>query len=304
MNHIFPLQELSGWVAAVLTLLAFSCTNIVRLRYVALAANAAFITYGLTAELWPVLALHSVLVPINLWRLRQTRRTSPTGPARKAVFSPTRLARRPTNLPDGSEKRPRAVARWLGCVALAAVASSIPTGGSTSRASAGLPVAPPVLAYPTRPTFDAPEALTMHAFALNALLAPLIDESLPERWTDVGLDVLCDPGTRVLVDGQPMVAGSPVPAVAFTVRWDIGQCQPLGANITLSGRVDLLVTHDSGGMSAVVVPDGLRMHTPEGRFSLRGPFTANLSFGTPTHAMAAGQHPPTRRAATSNGLSR
>jgi peptidoglycan/xylan/chitin deacetylase (PgdA/CDA1 family) len=36
------------------------------LRYSALAANAAFIAYGLSAGLWPVLALHFVLVPINV----------------------------------------------------------------------------------------------------------------------------------------------------------------------------------------------------------------------------------------------
>lgn len=38
----------------------------------ALSANAAFIAYGLTAQLWPALALHFVLVPINAWRLWQT----------------------------------------------------------------------------------------------------------------------------------------------------------------------------------------------------------------------------------------
>lgn len=64
-------NEVSGWAAAALTLLAFSCNNIVRLRYAALSANAAFIAYGFTAELWPVLVLHAVLVPINLWRLKQ-----------------------------------------------------------------------------------------------------------------------------------------------------------------------------------------------------------------------------------------
>lgn len=95
MNHILPMQELFGWGAAVLTLLAFSCTNIVRLRYVALAANAAFITYGLTAELWPVLVLHSVLVPINLWRLLQTRRSRTPGPVRMPGFSPAQLVGEP-----------------------------------------------------------------------------------------------------------------------------------------------------------------------------------------------------------------
>lgn len=67
-----PLTDVLGWSAAALTLLAFSCNDLLRLRYAALSANAAFIAYGLTAQLWPVLALHFVLVPINAWRLWQT----------------------------------------------------------------------------------------------------------------------------------------------------------------------------------------------------------------------------------------
>lgn len=74
MELIPTLQDVYGWAAALLTLLAFSCNNMLRLRYVALAANAAFIAYGFAAQLWPVLALHAVLVPINLWRLRQAMR--------------------------------------------------------------------------------------------------------------------------------------------------------------------------------------------------------------------------------------
>ena len=66
-------QDVLGWAAAALTLLSFSCNDILRLRYVALSANAAFIAYGFTAKLWPVLALHFVLVPVNVWRLVQTR---------------------------------------------------------------------------------------------------------------------------------------------------------------------------------------------------------------------------------------
>jgi CRP/FNR family transcriptional regulator, cyclic AMP receptor protein len=77
VDFLPTLHELYGWAAAVLTLLAFSCSNIVRLRYVALAANAAFIAYGFTAELWPVFVLHAILVPVNVWRLRQALRSSP-----------------------------------------------------------------------------------------------------------------------------------------------------------------------------------------------------------------------------------
>ncbi len=60
-----------GWIAAGLTVATFSCTRPVALRLCALAANAAFIAYGSSAGLWPVLALHTALLPINLIRLLQ-----------------------------------------------------------------------------------------------------------------------------------------------------------------------------------------------------------------------------------------
>ena len=50
---------------------AFSCVQPVALRLCALAANGAFIAYGASAGLWPVLALHAALLPINLVRLLQ-----------------------------------------------------------------------------------------------------------------------------------------------------------------------------------------------------------------------------------------
>mgnify|MGYP006180987053 FL=1 len=77
MHLISTLHDFYGWAAALLTLLAFSCNSIVRLRYVALTANAAFIAYGFSAQLWPVFFLHAVLIPVNLWRLRQALRPSP-----------------------------------------------------------------------------------------------------------------------------------------------------------------------------------------------------------------------------------
>jgi CRP/FNR family transcriptional regulator, cyclic AMP receptor protein len=67
------LFDVLGWAGAVLTLVAFSCNNLVQLRCAALAANAAFVAYGVAAQVWPVLALHCVLVPINAWRLWQAR---------------------------------------------------------------------------------------------------------------------------------------------------------------------------------------------------------------------------------------
>ena len=66
--------ELSGWSAASLTMMTFVCRDMVRLRMLALGANAAFVAYGAMAALTPVLVLHLVLAPINLWRLVELRR--------------------------------------------------------------------------------------------------------------------------------------------------------------------------------------------------------------------------------------
>jgi hypothetical protein len=60
-----------GYAASVLVLLAFSLRSLVALRSVAIASNVAFIAYAGAAHLLPVLALHAVLLPINVWRLWQ-----------------------------------------------------------------------------------------------------------------------------------------------------------------------------------------------------------------------------------------
>lgn len=65
------MTEVVGWIASGFTLATFVCCQGRPLRLCALAANAAFIAYGATVHLWPVLALHAALVPINLWRLSQ-----------------------------------------------------------------------------------------------------------------------------------------------------------------------------------------------------------------------------------------
>ena len=63
------LNNALGWLAASLMLLTFWCRDVARLRRVAILANLAFIGYGLSAGLLPVLCLHLVLLPINLRRL-------------------------------------------------------------------------------------------------------------------------------------------------------------------------------------------------------------------------------------------
>jgi uncharacterized delta-60 repeat protein len=60
-----------GWAAAALMVATFSCREARQLRPLAVATNLAFIGYGAAAGLMPVLALHLLLLPINLWRWGQ-----------------------------------------------------------------------------------------------------------------------------------------------------------------------------------------------------------------------------------------
>ena len=61
--------DLAGWLAAALTFGTFACRDIVRLRVLGVLANLAFIAYAGSIGLWPVLALHLALLPLNLRRL-------------------------------------------------------------------------------------------------------------------------------------------------------------------------------------------------------------------------------------------
>jgi hypothetical protein len=68
--HDWPsIADALGWLAAALMLMAFSSTHVCRMRACAVAANLAFVAYGLAAHLPPVLILHLLLLPINALRL-------------------------------------------------------------------------------------------------------------------------------------------------------------------------------------------------------------------------------------------
>jgi CRP/FNR family transcriptional regulator, cyclic AMP receptor protein len=60
-----------GYVASLLVFCTFYMKTMIPLRSVAIASNVAFMTYGFTGRLYPVLVLHSVLLPLNCLRLRQ-----------------------------------------------------------------------------------------------------------------------------------------------------------------------------------------------------------------------------------------
>jgi CRP/FNR family cyclic AMP-dependent transcriptional regulator len=67
------LVQIIGYVASILVFIAFFMRTMLPLRYVAVASNIAFICWSLPLKIWPVLILHSALLPLNLLRLLQIR---------------------------------------------------------------------------------------------------------------------------------------------------------------------------------------------------------------------------------------
>ena len=64
-----------GYLASFLVLCTFYMRTMVPLRCLAIASNMAFLAYGLPLGLWPVAVLHALLLPLNILRLFQIRRT-------------------------------------------------------------------------------------------------------------------------------------------------------------------------------------------------------------------------------------
>lgn len=70
--------EFAGYVASGLVFATFCMRTMIPLRVIAIGSNIAFIVYGYFGHLYPVLILHLVLLPMNIWRtiemLRLVRR--------------------------------------------------------------------------------------------------------------------------------------------------------------------------------------------------------------------------------------
>ena len=77
------LTELLGYAAAGLVLTTFSVRSITALRSVAIASNLMFIAYAVFAQLVPVLVLHALLLPLNLWRLCEAPAATAQGRRRR-----------------------------------------------------------------------------------------------------------------------------------------------------------------------------------------------------------------------------
>jgi hypothetical protein len=75
--------DVLGYAAALAVLSSFCMSAIVPLRILAVVSNLLFGLYGVLAYLYPVFFLHSILLPINLFKLARCQ--SSAGP--RNVFS-------------------------------------------------------------------------------------------------------------------------------------------------------------------------------------------------------------------------
>jgi hypothetical protein len=66
--------ESAGYIASILVASSFYMKTMLPLRSYAIASNVAFIVYGYFGQLYPVLILHLLLLPLNIIRYRQVRK--------------------------------------------------------------------------------------------------------------------------------------------------------------------------------------------------------------------------------------
>ncbi len=66
--------EAAGYLASALVLATFCMKTMIPLRSAAVVSNIAFIVYGFYDDVYPVLILHAVLLPLNTWRAIQMLR--------------------------------------------------------------------------------------------------------------------------------------------------------------------------------------------------------------------------------------
>jgi hypothetical protein len=76
-----------GYFAASLVLATFCAKTMISLRSLAIASNGAFIIYGTSARLWPIVLLHAVMLPLNLSRLREAL-AAPSSESSSALIQP------------------------------------------------------------------------------------------------------------------------------------------------------------------------------------------------------------------------
>lgn len=66
--------DLLGYLASLLVLATFCMRRMMALRLLAIGSNLVFIAYAILAGIHPVLLLHALLLPMNVWRLVEIAR--------------------------------------------------------------------------------------------------------------------------------------------------------------------------------------------------------------------------------------
>ena len=69
-----PWIDAIGWAASAAVLATFCMSRMVSLRVLAIVSNVLFCAFGAIAHIYPVLILHTILLPMNALRLVQIRR--------------------------------------------------------------------------------------------------------------------------------------------------------------------------------------------------------------------------------------
>jgi len=100
VSHI----DLIGYLASGLVLGTFCMRTMVPLRLMAIGSNIGFILYGHLAEIEPVLLLHLLLLPMNLWRLGESLTQSPVRDARRMGPQSARMTRERRQEPAGASR--------------------------------------------------------------------------------------------------------------------------------------------------------------------------------------------------------
>jgi hypothetical protein len=75
------MANLLSYAASCAVLATFLMRTMVRLRLVAILSNLLFAAFAYIQHIYPVLFLHAVLLPINLWRLKEIQQAPGTGRA-------------------------------------------------------------------------------------------------------------------------------------------------------------------------------------------------------------------------------
>lgn len=67
----FYVAEIAGWAAALLTAATLATKAMIPLRLLVLASSILLSVYAVVLQLWPILAINLILIPMNAYRLWQ-----------------------------------------------------------------------------------------------------------------------------------------------------------------------------------------------------------------------------------------